>query len=399
MNDMDIELDDVQDDTLLNENYKSQPLTDEADDALPNAVTVSATVVGVVISLIVLAVSFVVIIFLIVWLIAGTVAYDIAFMAKSGGADRCKGITRDNTPSEFRYYGQCANVQDRPRLLSFFDDYFVPKDSWRSATFHSRADKDNVAPADATFGAWLLTQNSAPADRPWIIAVHGINVCKANYAPLLHSGMLWHAGYNVMVIDLRNHGESPSIAGNYVTYGSQEHFDALGAFDYLSERYPNAPIGIVGQSMGGATATIAFAREPRFKAAFIDSGVCDVEMTLVENGNRYGWGRFFTSGACAISVTKDFGCPPFPYSPTKALKEDTTKRPIFFEHGYDDKLVPISNSQLCSAIAEEQGMTVYRYYTNVPYEGCDDSHILSIISDPKAFNDRITGFFARHLPL
>lgn len=366
---------------------------------LPSAHLISGIVLATVFAIIAAILFIVGIVLLCVWLIAGIVGYETAFHTK--GPTQCERLSRGNTPSRFGYYSNCPTLRNDPSLVSFFKHFFIPEKNWRQITFTTRAEPENrLSAADAKLSAYLITQDgsSVPSDHPWIIVVHGIRVCKSNYAALLPAGMLWHSGYNVMVVDLRNHGNSSHVDW-YSSFGSQEHFDVLGAFDYLAAEYPGAPIGVAGQSMGGTTAMIAFARESRFKAAFIDSGVCDVRRTLVANADRMmGWGEFIVSSTCFIGISKANGCAPFEFSPVEVLKKDTSKRPIFFEHGQDDQVVPIFNAELCSAIAEQSGRPVFRHYSNVPYEDCEESHILTIVADHKAYEDRLIGFFKQYIP-
>ena len=82
---------------------------------------------------------------------------------------------------------------------------------------------------------------------------------------MLASTMLYKMGFNVLQIDLRNHGDTGIFSKiPYASFGSFEHLDAMGGVDYLQERFPflgNASFGIFGTSMGGATALVAFAKD------------------------------------------------------------------------------------------------------------------------------------------
>lgn len=66
---------------------------------------------------------------------------------------------------------------------------------------------------------------------------------------------LHRAGFHILMLDHRNHGESAD--GGAVTFGLQESNDILGAIDYLQTRpdVDTAHVGVVGFGMG-ANATL-----------------------------------------------------------------------------------------------------------------------------------------------
>jgi predicted alpha/beta hydrolase len=65
------------------------------------------------------------------------------------------------------------------------------------------------------------------------------------------SNHLWNSGFNVLIMDLRNHGKSSKYGfqGSYITFGSEEYKDVYGAINFLKAKY-NTTIGILGYGMG-----------------------------------------------------------------------------------------------------------------------------------------------------
>lgn len=78
---------------------------------------------------------------------------------------------------------------------------------------------------------------------------------------------LHHAGYHVLLFDLRNHGRS--AAAPPVSFGLLEANDLLGALDYLTGRLgvDHHRIGVIGFSMGANTILHALPRTRQIRAA------------------------------------------------------------------------------------------------------------------------------------
>ena len=123
--------------------------------------------------------------------------------------------------------------------------------------------------------------------------VHGIRGCKADGSMLLPSGMLAKAGFNVIVFDLRDHGES-SIDDNRVSGGQDEWVDVITVFDWLIEEQGADPdkIGIYGNSMGAGTAAIAFTFDTRIQSVWLESGYSDMGDIVVEELEFQGYPTF-----------------------------------------------------------------------------------------------------------
>ena len=93
-------------------------------------------------------------------------------------------------------------------------------------------------------------------------------------------------GFNVLMFDFRNHGES---GGNVTTLGYHEVKDVIGAVQWLRQERPAQAerIGIVGFSMGAVTSIIAASQEPSIGAVVADSPFSDLRSYL--QGNMPVW--------------------------------------------------------------------------------------------------------------
>ena len=68
----------------------------------------------------------------------------------------------------------------------------------------------------------------------------------ANRSRMLpYAAFLVRHRYNVLAVDLRNHGES---GGKYITSGYLEARDILAAVTYVRQRGERGPIAVLGRS-------------------------------------------------------------------------------------------------------------------------------------------------------
>ncbi len=75
---------------------------------------------------------------------------------------------------------------------------------------------------------------------------------------------LVEAGYSVLMYDLRNHGNSGTGTTPWVTWGTEERKDVLGAVQYIANhpKYAQSEIGLLSICMGAASTTFAYGLEP-----------------------------------------------------------------------------------------------------------------------------------------
>jgi pimeloyl-ACP methyl ester carboxylesterase len=122
---------------------------------------------------------------------------------------------------------------------------------------------------------WLLSRGK-PA--PAVILSHGYGSNRSELLTLAFE--LWKAGYNVLVYDLRGHGESPVKWSGLGTY---EKDDLLSALKFLRNRTNeggqpllDGRVGLYGVDIGGYVSLVAATQDPMIKAVAVDSVYPDV---------------------------------------------------------------------------------------------------------------------------
>lgn len=149
--------------------------------------------------------------------------------------------------------------------------------AWASASAH-RLLYPRVPPLSETpHAAFIVHQVPAPGGGTWPVRVLSPAVPRgrlllchgyfASYRQVLDIGDgLRQHGYEVILLELRGHGDRPGPC----TLGVRETEDALATLAWANGRAP-LPLGVLGFSMGGAIACQAALRFPGVQAAVLDS--------------------------------------------------------------------------------------------------------------------------------
>ncbi len=184
---------------------------------------------------------------------------------------------------------------------------------------------------------WFIPANKP--DAPGIVYVHGSGNDQRSglyLVPLLH-----RAGYHVLLFSLRNHGRSDR-RGIGLTYGDGESQDVDAAVRFLRDAKGIPHIGVIGYSIGAASAILSAARNPSIDAVVaIAPFTCTPELW---SGSRP---RFIPPFVPTITLWLAGRWKGFSNAETCPLKvvRQIAPRPLLLIHGTQDTYIPYSHSQ------------------------------------------------------
>ncbi len=194
-------------------------------------------------------------------------------------------------------------------------------------------------------GSQLAGWLAGPGDaRASILLLHGIRADRRSMSG--RAGFLLANGYRVLLIDFQAHGES---AGRRITLGQLESRDAAAAIGFLRNRFPGAPVGVIGSSLGGV-ATVLAAPQAAPDAAVLEAVFQDVPTAV---GNRLQMrfgraGRWFTPLLTA-QVGPTLGVPLEDLSPLRRMP--AFPAPVLVIGGSRDRHATVAESDALFAAA------------------------------------------------
>ncbi len=250
---------------------------------------------------------------------------------------------------------------------------------------------ENVTIASRTTGIdldswWIPVDELDEGPAPTVVLVHGLRSSKADYHVLMVAGMLNQHGFNVLLIDLRDHGQS-TVEDGRVSIGTKEYIDVMSGVDWLIDEQgiPEEMIGLWGSSMGAGTAAITFGQDQRIQALVLDSGYLDLAGIVREELVREGypgwlgpatvWAAFLFGGEALLD--------PSPHS----AFENAGDRPIFITHGTEDDRVAMHHFEDMLELAADLDVNTTNWLV------AETGHTEAIITHHEEYEQRITDFF------
>ena len=264
---------------------------------------------------------------------------------------------------------------------NIFIKAYRPKTSNTPATFNISFEKITVKSKDGLdlAGWWIPSIHGK--SRIVIIFCHGLGADKyqvMDYVPFLREN-----GYNILSFDFRGHGENKS---KYTSLGYFEINDLLGAVDFVKTKGMKS-IGVLGLSMGAATAIVAAKKTGDINAIVSDSGFARLAPLI----NRYAKRIYHISFTPLVSLVKKvaeirISAKYDTVNPVDDIKD--LKVPVLIIHGDKDENIPVENANMLYESAKEpKKLLIFPGATHV------ESHSIAQVK----YEKEVLGFFKKYL--
>ena len=173
-----------------------------------------------------------------------------------------------------------------------------------------------------------LIQNPTPKSR-YIIISHGYT--DNRFGTLKYAKMYLDLGFNVIVYDLRGHGEDEP---SFCTYSARERKDLQALINDSRERYSN-----ISLLLGAATSVAVLQYKPEVDFVVADCGFSNIKEVLMSKGSLPGWTVDMVSFFAKLRCGYGYG----EMRPVDCLVENQV--PICFIHGAEDTFIPPKHSE------------------------------------------------------
>jgi pimeloyl-ACP methyl ester carboxylesterase len=195
-------------------------------------------------------------------------------------------------------------------------------------------------------GWWMPADPRAAHADTTVVLVHGVGSTMGKVVRLWAAN-LHGAGYNLLALDLRNHGASPDTPDGLVTYGEGEAADVEAAVFYLQKH--DADLGIdeerivlYGGSMGAATVLDLVGNNPPAGVIGViaDSSFADFGFQARLDGAKKGYPAWLVDLVVArMDSIADW--PPSLSRPDEALPQ--VRVPVLLTQCADDQRITRAN--------------------------------------------------------
>ena len=209
----------------------------------------------------------------------------------------------------------------------------------------------DLTSADGTrLAGWYVpsASESDPAG-PTVVIVHGWG---SNKSSMLDRAALLHDAYNLVLLDLRNHGQSQD---SDTTQGVREAADVVAVVDWLEATKGPERIALLGVSMGGVTVLNAADDDDRIGAVVIDATHATMASAAQARLDRAGYPLSLPgSWAILMGALARTGEDVSSADAVQAIAR-LDERPVLIINGGRDETIGENDAEDLRAAAEEAG--------------------------------------------
>ena len=234
--------------------------------------------------------------------------------------------------------------------------------------------------------SWWVENNLS---NPTIILLHGLTSSKNSPDILLPMGMLDRSDFNILAIDMRDHGESTCEDGFY-TAGQNETDDVVASIEWLKDKgIDSSNIGIYGNSVGALVALMTPAKTNDFGSIAVIDPPVDFETLVREEMTFQGFPTFLWEPTYhyalvfkRINMLKDI--------PAEALTKGNKQPLLIFTGMKSDRVLPHNSDDLVE-IANQNDIKyeIYKYD--------DMGHTEALFVYTEEYSRILTEFYAENL--
>lgn len=221
--------------------------------------------------------------------------------------------------------------------------------------------------------AWYVPPQNGQA----ILMLHGHSANRDQHLP--HADYLMDAGYGLLMLDFRNHGESE---GERTSMGFHEIKDARAAYQYLQAQDDVQQIILWGHSMGGGVASQLMS-EVDAAGLFIDATFGDfptiVRAGVVARGLPGSPPTEILTTMYGLLCGADWSV----VRPVDYLAK--IEKPILLFHGANDPLIPVSEGYRLAEANPNISLVIF--------ENGGHSDLYEV--DPTLYHDEVMAYLAK----
>jgi len=249
-------------------------------------------------------------------------------------------------------------------------------------------DEIEVAPGVVLNTWWVAPEY--PSTKKTVIVTHGIGSSKRDYNTLLPTSMLVKAGFNVLLVDLRDSGESTCTDGRH-SAGQEESSDLAVVTDWLisEKKIPVGSIGMFGVSGGAIATSLLPAKTDKVSAFAMEGTIFDFNAAATKEVEFQGFPGFLWQ--LALASAQVFHGVNLTSTSAKAGIEAAGSRPMLILHGDSDSRLDFQSSVDFYDYAKSVGADV-RLERFV-----DADHTEGMLTETDRYAQTLADFFSKAL--
>jgi len=241
---------------------------------------------------------------------------------------------------------------------------------------------------DINLSAWWITP--AFPNGKTVIVTHGINTSRRDYTVLLPTSMLVKEGFNVLLVDRRDEGESTCTDGRH-SAGQEESDDFAVVADWLVSTKGVHPksLGMFGVSGGAITTSLVPAKTDKVSAFAMEGTVFDFSAAAQHEVEFQGFPGFLWQ--LALFSAQWFHGVNLTETSVASAVDAAGDRPMLVLHGDADTRLAYQSSVDFVEYAKSVGVDA----TLETFEGAD--HTEGMLTETDRYAKALTSFFDANL--